>query len=167
MALQIAGRSHAASPSLRLLELPWLALKPSPRLAKPRHIAVIDPARCIGCTLCIVACPVDAIVGAPKAMHQVINAACTGCDLCLPPCPVDCIEMVRVDGLLDWTLDDAAVARAAHEARNARLQKEYSDSQAIAAASPVQVVPASVDAASKQAAIADALAKARARRARI
>jgi Na+-translocating ferredoxin:NAD+ oxidoreductase subunit B len=136
-------------------------------ITKPRHIAVIDPARCIGCTLCIVACPVDAIVGAPKAMHQVINAACTGCDLCLPPCPVDCIEMVRIDGLLDWTLNDAALARAAHEARNARLQKEYSDSQAIAAASPVQVLPASVDAASKQAAIADALAKARARRKRL
>lgn len=133
-------------------------------VSKPRHIAVIDPARCIGCTLCIVACPVDAIVGAPKAMHQVISAACTGCDLCLPPCPVDCIEMVRVDGLLDWTRDDALRARAAHEARAARLQKAYNDSQAIAAASPLQVLPAQVDAASKQAAIADALARARARR---
>ncbi len=132
---------------------------------KPRHIAVIDPARCIGCTLCIVACPVDAIVGAPKAMHQVINAACTGCDLCLPPCPVDCITMVRMDGWLDWTPRDASMARSAHEARNARLQKEFSDSQAIVAASPVQTLPAQVDALSRQAAIADALERARARRA--
>ena len=57
-------------------------------------VAVIDEATCIGCTLCIQACPVDAIVGAPKLMHTVIAAECTGCDLCLPPCPVDCIEMV-------------------------------------------------------------------------
>ncbi len=91
---------------------------------KPRHIAVIDPNRCIGCTLCIVACPVDAIVGAPKAMHQVINNACTGCDLCLPPCPVDCITMERVDGLLDWNQHDADRAKAAHESRNQRLKNE-------------------------------------------
>jgi Na+-translocating ferredoxin:NAD+ oxidoreductase subunit B len=150
-----------------LAQLTGFAIKPiAPECGatKPRHIAVIDPARCIGCTLCIVACPVDAIVGAPKAMHQVINASCTGCDLCLPPCPVDCIEMVRIDGLLDWTNDDAAHARAAHEARSARLQQPFNDSQAIAAASPVQVPSAVVDAASKQAAIADALARARARR---
>jgi Na+-translocating ferredoxin:NAD+ oxidoreductase subunit B len=133
-------------------------------VTKPRHIAVIDPARCIGCTLCIVACPVDAIVGAPKAMHQVINAACTGCDLCLPPCPVDCIEMVRIDVFLNWTPNDALIARTAHEARAARLQKDFSDAQAIAAASPVHTAPAQVDTASKQAAIADALERARARR---
>lgn len=60
----------------------------------PRTVAVIDEARCIGCTLCIQACPVDAIIGAPKLMHTVIEAECTGCDLCLPPCPVDCIDMV-------------------------------------------------------------------------
>lgn len=66
-------------------------------------VAVIDEEICIGCTLCIQACPVDAIVGAPKLMHTVIESECTGCDLCLPPCPVDCIEMVaRPKTLSQW-----------------------------------------------------------------
>ncbi|SKA77945.1 electron transport complex protein RnfB [Thiothrix eikelboomii] len=59
-------------------------------------VALIDEQTCIGCTLCIQACPVDAIVGAAKHMHTVIEAECTGCKLCLPPCPVDCILMVAV-----------------------------------------------------------------------
>jgi len=69
-------------------------LNPDNGAEQPRRVAVIDEPACIGCTLCIQACPVDAIVGAPKLMHTVIAAQCTGCDLCLPPCPVDCIEMV-------------------------------------------------------------------------
>jgi electron transport complex protein RnfB len=69
-------------------------LNPENGVEKPRTVAVIDEVACIGCTLCIQACPVDAIVGASKQMHTVIESECTGCDLCLPPCPVDCIEMV-------------------------------------------------------------------------
>lgn len=61
--------------------------------AKPLGVAVIDETRCIGCVLCIQACPVDAIVGAPRYMHTVIAAECTGCELCVSPCPVDCISM--------------------------------------------------------------------------
>jgi Na+-translocating ferredoxin:NAD+ oxidoreductase subunit B len=142
-------------------------------VTKPRHIAVIDPARCIGCTLCIAACPVDAIVGAPKAMHQVINSACTGCDLCLPPCPVDCITMERLDGLLDWTTADANNARTAHETRNKRLLGDVTlltstpakAARPIVASVPTHLpTPATIDAASKKSAVADALAKARARR---
>jgi electron transport complex protein RnfB len=59
-------------------------------------VAVIDELTCIGCTLCIQACPVDAILGAAKQMHTIISSECTGCELCLPPCPVDCITMVPV-----------------------------------------------------------------------
>jgi len=77
-----------------LLGLEPLPLNPDCGEEKPRRVAVIDEAACIGCTLCIQACPVDAILGAPKLMHTVIEAECTGCDLCLPPCPVDCIAMV-------------------------------------------------------------------------
>ena len=63
---------------------------------KAPAVARIDEDTCIGCTLCIQACPVDAIVGAPKLMHTVIDSECTGCELCIPPCPVDCIDMVAI-----------------------------------------------------------------------
>ncbi len=63
---------------------------------KPKLVALIDEQRCIGCTLCIQACPVDAILGAQKQMHTVISQECTGCELCVAPCPVDCIEMVEI-----------------------------------------------------------------------
>jgi len=66
-------------------------------------VAVIDEATCIGCTLCIQACPVDAILGAAKQMHTVIAQECTGCELCVAPCPVDCITMVPVkQGIDSW-----------------------------------------------------------------
>lgn len=70
---------------------------------KPKSVAVIDETKCIGCTLCIQACPVDAILGAAKLMHTVIASECTGCELCLAPCPVDCIVMEPVrDNLGTW-----------------------------------------------------------------
>ena len=70
----------------------------------PRTVVIIDELRCIGCTLCIQACPVDAIVGAAKLMHTVIESECTGCDLCLPPCPVDCIDIIEVKAdILGWS----------------------------------------------------------------
>ena len=78
-------------------------LNPDHGEASGPTVVRIDEARCIGCTLCIQACPVDAILGAPKLMHTVIEERCTGCDLCLPPCPVDCIDIVPpTPSLDDW-----------------------------------------------------------------
>lgn len=78
-------------------------LNPDNGAEQVKEVALIDESRCIGCTLCIQACPVDAILGAAKQMHTVIAAECTGCKLCLPPCPVDCIDMVEAaDGLAAW-----------------------------------------------------------------
>ena len=80
----------------RLLKVNSKPLDSSRGVNKARTIAVIDEIRCIGCTLCIQACPVDAILGAAKQMHTVLRRDCTGCELCIPPCPVDCIDMLPV-----------------------------------------------------------------------
>ena len=77
----------------RLADLLGREVKPLEAEEKPKQVAVIDEQTCIGCTLCIQACPVDAIVGAAKQMHTIVAPLCTGCELCLPPCPVDCISM--------------------------------------------------------------------------
>ena len=88
-------------------------LDPANGAERARALALIDETRCIGCTLCIQACPVDAIVGAAKLMHTVIAELCTGCELCLPPCPVDCIDMVPVPpAQATWTRAMADAARA-------------------------------------------------------
>jgi electron transport complex protein RnfB len=99
----------------------------------PRTVAFIDEDWCIGCTLCIAACPVDAIVGANKRMHTVIEAHCTGCELCLPVCPVDCILLENVTGEATgwqaWSAPLADHARTRYEQRSLRLQRE-TDEQA-------------------------------------
>ena len=82
-------------------------------------VALIDERRCIGCALCIAACPVDAIAGARGLMHTVISDYCIGCELCLPPCPVDCIEMKPA--AKPWTATDARGARARGKARMKRI----------------------------------------------
>jgi electron transport complex protein RnfB len=110
------------------------ALNPANGEEGPRRIAFIDEQRCIGCTLCIKACPVDAIVGASKHMHAVIPALCTGCDLCLPPCPVDCIDMRVVPGLEGWGEADADAARMRFYARKDRLKREHAENDARLAA---------------------------------
>lgn len=88
-------------------------------IARTREPAVakIRESECIGCTKCIQACPVDAIIGAAKHMHSVISDECTGCGLCVEPCPVDCIEILQ----LDQPQYDAELARQRHYARNKRL----------------------------------------------
>ncbi len=85
----------------RLADLLGREVKPLEAEEKPKSVARIDENTCIGCTLCIQACPVDAIVGAAKQMHTIIAQQCTGCELCLPPCPVECIHMEVIPETLD------------------------------------------------------------------
>lgn len=105
-----------------------LPLDPECGREEPRSIAVVDEAWCIGCRLCIDACPVDAIVGAPKRMHTIIEDECTGCELCLAPCPVDCIRMLPArtgpESAEDWLEARASKARQRYEFRKRRLAKE-------------------------------------------
>ena len=130
-----------------LLQVPVIALDPE-RGSAPPQVAYIREAECIGCTKCIQACPVDAIVGAAKLMHTVISAECTGCDLCVAPCPVDCIDLLPlsasivpiVGGMAQDTRALAARsakrnhARRRFELRNSRLQREEARKQAERAA---------------------------------
>ncbi|MYM31979.1 electron transport complex subunit RsxB [Duganella sp. CY15W] len=110
-----------------------IPLNPVNGLERPRAVAYIDESLCIGCTLCIQACPVDAIIGAGKLMHTVVPSLCTGCDLCVSPCPVDCIVMYPVTdttGWDAWTQADADAARERHDFRTMRLQRDKQENDA-------------------------------------
>ncbi len=115
-----------------LLGVPALPLDPACGTAGPRTVAVIDEAHCIGCTLCIQACPVDAIAGAAKLMHTVIADWCTGCELCVPPCPVDCIALVDRTPPPDAAAKrvEARLARERYEARLLRLERRRAEKAA-------------------------------------
>jgi Na+-translocating ferredoxin:NAD+ oxidoreductase subunit B len=132
------GGSEGVARLAALLGKPVIPLNPANGVERPRPLAVIDESLCIGCTLCMQACPVDAIVGAPKLMHTVVADLCTGCDLCVAPCPVDCIAMVPVTGHMTgwqaWSQAQADAARARHDGRNARLAREREAAEARVAA---------------------------------
>lgn len=116
------------------LNQPVIALNPVHGQERPRSVAVIEEHLCIGCTLCIQACPVDAIIGAAKQMHTIIPSRCTGCDLCIAPCPVDCIRMENVTdektGWDAWSDELAARARQQFHARQQRLVREQQENDA-------------------------------------
>ncbi|BET26444.1 electron transport complex protein RnfB [Limnobacter thiooxidans] len=153
----------------RLLEKPVVELDSTCGSTIERHIARIDPQHCIGCTLCIKACPVDAIVGSSKRRHAVIAELCTGCELCIPPCPVDCIEMLFMPEFSHWDQNLAHAARNRMNTREIRLkrqkeeQAERLEAKAIHKLDELDDSP-SPDAAAKKAVVQAALARARARR---
>jgi electron transport complex protein RnfB len=132
------GGAEGVARLAALLGKPVIPLNPANGVERPRPIAVIDESLCIGCTLCMQACPVDAILGAPKQMHTVIEELCTGCDLCVAPCPVDCIAMMPVTGVATgwdaWSEEQAKVARERHDQREARLERERNEAEARVAA---------------------------------
>lgn len=119
-----------------------IPINPANGIERPRPVAYIDESLCIGCTLCIQACPVDAILGAAKQMHTILPTLCTGCDLCVAPCPVDCITMLPVTGERTgwsaWSQQDADAARERHDFRAMRLQRERDENDARLAAKAVE-----------------------------
>ena len=175
------GGTETISQLAALLDTPVVMLDDT-RGAAPAQVAYIREAECIGCTKCIQACPVDAIVGAAKLMHTVLIDECTGCDLCVAPCPVDCIEMHPVDhsnvtpivGDLAHSPDELQArtrkrlhARQRFEARNTRLQRDLDRRARERTARQPMVAPAresadttAVDDAVKKARIAVAMSRA-------
>ena len=134
----------------QLLGRPALALNPVNGDEGLRRIVFIDEATCIGCTLCIQACPVDAIIGGPKRMHAVVEALCTGCELCIPACPVDCIVLADASaGATGWDAwspaqaEEARARYAAHQARLARDEREHAATTRAAQAPGSLAAPAS------------------------
>lgn len=145
-----------------LLGQPSKPLNPANGEHRPPQVAWIDEAICIGCTKCIQACPVDAIMGARKLMHTVITEECTGCDLCLAPCPVDCIYLLPTEREKESSADQQARrdrARTRFNARKQRLRKQRSETKRGRHARPS--LP---DRETRQATVQAALARVRERR---
>ncbi len=112
---------------------PALPLNPANGHEGPRAVAIIDEAWCIGCTLCLDACPTDAIVGSNKLMHTVIEPYCTGCELCIPVCPVDCISLENLTGSRTgwaaWSAAQADEARSRYEFHSYRRKRDEGENQ--------------------------------------
>ena len=151
------GGAHGIAKLAALLGRPPLPLNPANGIEKPRLLARIVEADCIGCTKCIQVCPTDAIVGAPKLMHTVLADDCTGCELCVAACPVDCIELIPMPlEQIDQAHADAA--RERFRQREARLAREAAEREVELAARKVEV-----DASAAGNPVLAALARARAK----
>lgn len=171
------GGAEGIARLARLTRRPAVPLNPAMGVEGPRLMAVIDEDWCIGCTLCLDACPTDAILGGNKRMHTVIEAYCTGCELCVPVCPVDCIALENVTGertgWTAWSQPQADEALARYEARKARKIREaaeHGERMEHKARAKLADLPAltrgaeGAELARKKAVIEAALARARAKR---
>jgi electron transport complex protein RnfB len=139
-------------------------LNPASGMEQPRTVAVIDEAVCIGCTKCIQACPVDAILGASKAMHTVITAECSGCELCIAPCPVDCIDMMAAPGSQRVDADLAAQYRSRYAAHTTRLARDAAEHAASLAARKREIDTGGATSGATKDAVLAAIARARAKK---
>lgn len=158
----------------QLMAKPYVPLNPVHGVIQPKMLAIIDETVCIGCTLCIKACPVDAILGAHKQMHTVLAEECTGCELCVAPCPVDCISMQPLEKQ-DWDYTQpisharqvADLARARYQARLQRLERtQVSNTPVPESRVAGKTDPQGLDAvAARKAALVAAMARARSQRA--
>jgi electron transport complex protein RnfB len=160
------GGAEGVAALAALLKRAPKPLDPAYGIEGPPLVAVIDESLCIGCTKCLPACPVDAIVGAAKRMHTVIASECTGCELCLAPCPVDCIALVAIAEQplsRESVMQRAERARARFDARSARLAREHAERNARrdAASGAKRRVPAPIT----RDAVLEAIARGKARRA--
>ncbi len=143
---------------------PVLALNPVNGIEKPREVAYILEEHCIGCTKCLPACPVDAILGANKRMHTVIAIECTGCELCIAPCPVDCIVMVpdvALNGVARGRIDavEAAHFRRRYDEHLARTERRRDEQSAM-----IEAKREDLKQQTGASTLADAIARAKARR---
>ncbi len=152
-----------------LLERPKLTLDERHGTEQPPQVALIREEECIGCTKCIQACPVDAIVGAAQWMHSVIASECSGCELCIEPCPVDCIDLVRIEDETQrsWPQRRAQADqfRRRHQARTARLARLAAEQAERRQQTRNPAVATTAHSSPTQADILAAVMRARARRA--
>ena len=140
------GGAEGVARLAKVLGKPVIPINPVNGKERPRPVAFIDEDICIGCTLCIQACPVDAIVGAAKQMHTIVPQLCTGCDLCVAPCPVDCIVMIGITGDKTgwdaWSQQQADAARERHDFRTCRLEREKQENDVRLAAKALEKLKA-------------------------
>ena len=159
------GGAEGIARLAQLTGQPVLPLDTAFGVEAPRQMAFIDEQWCIGCTLCLKACPVDAIIGSNKLMHTIAEHHCTGCELCLPVCPVDCILLepatAERSGWAAWSAPQADAARSRYAQHRQRLTADLEPVQSMDAPEPS---PDAAPADARRAAVAAAMARARAAR---